>query len=69
MSILLGGVGGHPAEVKKWPSTLHFRYEHPRIAPLGSAGAVLTDEDEDGLAVDAGGDGGAFSECCRRICE
>ena len=39
MSILLGGVGDHPGERKKRPSTLHFRYEHPRTAPLGSVGA------------------------------
>ena len=40
MSILLGGVGDHPGESKKRPSALHFRYEHPRTAPLGSGGAL-----------------------------
>ena len=43
MSILLGGVGDHPGEREKRPSTLHFRYEHPRTAPLGSDGALLDD--------------------------
>ena len=28
LSILLGGVGGHPAETTKWPSTLNF-ISHP----------------------------------------
>ena len=40
LSILLGGVGGHPAEGKKRPSALNFIYEHPRTAPLGSDGAL-----------------------------
>ena len=40
LSILLGGVGDHPGEREKRPSTLHFRYEHPRTAPFGSGGAL-----------------------------
>ena len=46
LSILLGGVGDHPGEWKKRPSTLHFRYEHPRTAPLGSAGALSLNHGE-----------------------
>ena len=42
LSILLGGVGDHPGETKKRPSALHFRYEHPRTAPLGSGGALVS---------------------------
>ena len=41
LSILLGGVGDHPGEREKRPSALNFIYEHPRTAPLGSAGALV----------------------------
>ena len=47
MSILLGGVGGHPTERKKRPSTLNFIYEHPRTAPLGSGGALVGELERD----------------------
>ncbi len=42
----MGGVGGHPAETTKRPSTLNFIYEHPRTAPLGSDGALVPTEME-----------------------